>query len=91
MNQIPKVELETMRSVTEVHKNYCAKCPSNRNVFPEPDPESKDIASLPDGEKQMHVFPCAWRPNKLCKGVCEELDYNEAIHGQRLKERPIYG
>lgn len=73
--------------VTQVHKNYCPNCPSNRAVFPDSDPEAKEIEGYPDGERQMFVFPCAWRPNKLCKGICESLDYEEEKHGPQLKAR----
>ncbi len=67
---------------TMIHSNYCKYCPS---AFGPDDDESKMIASLPEGEKQKMVFRCAWRPNKLCKGVCEELDYNEDKHAELIR------
>lgn len=70
-----------MGVITEVHKTYCKNCPSKWHPA---DPESLDIASMPDGKKQMHVFTCAWRGEKLCKGVCEDLNYTEEKWGEKL-------
>ncbi len=55
---------------TRIHRHPCARCPSAH--FP-PDPESQDIAALPYAERIRHVFPCGWRPQALCRGVCDEL------------------
>ena len=85
MRNIPDIILEE-KNITAVHKGYCPRCPSNRAVFPKPDPESEDYASLPEGIKQQYVFPCAWRPSKLCKGVCEQLDYYEEIHKHLIND-----
>lgn len=63
---------------TKVHVSYCKYCPSKDGAS---DPESRMIASMPEGEKQKYVFACAWRNEKLCKGVCEELNYDEVRHG----------
>jgi len=71
------------KRVTAIHSSYCKYCPSNR--FPDDD-ESKMIASMPDGIKQKYVFVCAWRTNKLCRGVCESLDYDEKKHSHLLNE-----
>lgn len=67
--------------ITSVHETYCPKCPSHR--YPS-DPESEDIEQLPEGIRQMFVFPCAWRNEKLCKGVCEKLNYIESKHADLL-------
>ena len=66
-----------------VHKDNCQYCPSARGS----DPESEMYAALPEGERQLYVFPCAWRPEKLCKGVCEEMGYTEEKHGNLLFNR----
>jgi hypothetical protein len=89
MEILPHINPIVFETVTEVHKNYCKDCPSNRAVFPIPDPEAADYEALPDGERQRYVFPCGWRPNKLCKGVCESLDYDESKHAELIKEREI--
>ncbi|MDB4330461.1 receptor activity-modifying protein [bacterium] len=86
---IPNPILE--ETITEIHKGYCPRCPSNKEVFPESDPEAEEIASYPDGIKQLYVFPCAWRSNKLCKGVCEELCYTEKEHADLLIKRDSHG
>lgn len=49
------------------------------------DEEAADYASLPDGERQMYVFPCAWRGEKLCRGICEKMGYKEELHGEALQ------
>jgi len=72
-----------MERITVVHSTYCKYCPSNNHPQ---DEESKDIASMPDGIRQKYVFVCAWRTDKLCRGVCEELGYNEKKHSHLLNE-----
>ena len=76
--------IQAMQVVTKVHTTYCEKCPSNKAVYPESDPESKEISNYPDGVKQQYVFPCAWRNKKLCKGICEEYNYTEEEHKHLL-------
>jgi hypothetical protein len=71
---------------TLIHLNYCANCPSRHGQIYGHDPESLDYMSLPDGEKQKYVFPCAWRPTKLCKGICEDLGYVENLHSDIIKD-----
>jgi len=70
-----------LKRPTKVHSKYCKYCPSRDGAS---DPESRMIASMPNGVKQTYVFSCAWRNEKLCKGVCEELDYQEEKHGHLL-------
>jgi len=77
-----KIPKQPEERVTVIHSTYCKHCPSH--YWPE-DEESEMIASLPEGEKQKYVFPCAWRTEKLCRGVCEQLDYNEKKHAHLLK------
>lgn len=62
----------------EIHKNYCENCPSKPGM--PKDPEAKDIESLPDGIRQRYVFYCGWRSYKLCKGICEQLNYIKEKH-----------
>lgn len=59
---------------TEIHAEPCEQCPSAH--WP-PDPESLEIkemvgAGAPASE---FVFRCAWRPEALCKGVCDFLGH----------------
>jgi len=60
-----------------IWKKPCVKCPSAH--YP-PDPESLDYkkfyeaGELPASEC---VFTCAWRPGKLCRGVCDYLGVTE--------------
>jgi hypothetical protein len=60
-----------------VHKHYCKYCPSK--YFPS-DPEADMIKELVMSgriEKTEAIFPCAWRPEKICKGIAENLCYEE--------------
>jgi hypothetical protein len=57
----------------EVHLTYCPNCPSHHGPS---DPEADDIRQgVRAGLINPHdaVFPCAWRPKKLCRGVCDEI------------------
>lgn len=59
----------------EIHKAPCKHCPSAH--YP-PDPESTDIKETWPREDQLQsVFPCAWRPEKQCKGYCDFLGVTE--------------
>ncbi len=54
-----------------IWKRPCGKCPSAH--YP-PDPEAIDMAAWYRAgkiEAQEAVFPCAWRPKKICKGVAD--------------------
>lgn len=63
------------------HSTYCRLCPSPI------DPETEDYMPLPDGERQKHVFPCALRPNRLCRQICELMDFESSKHSHLLKGR----
>lgn len=58
----------------EIHKNCCNKCPANHNKkHGIVDPETRDIGTAPkEIIAKNYLFVCAWRPNKLCRGICEE-------------------
>lgn len=61
----------------EIWKKPCKNCPSAH--FP-PDPEAADIEKwFKAGEIGLDyaVFTCAWRPGKLCKGVCDRMGLTE--------------
>ena len=60
-----------------IHDEPCPKCPTAH--YP-PDPESADIEAWVKAGKQpagAWVFPCAWRREKLCKGICDYLGFTE--------------
>lgn len=64
----------------EIHKDYCKACPSNHNALRgEEDPESKELKESCSKEHLAHeyLFVCAWRPNKLCKGLCDYMEIDE--------------
>jgi len=65
------VSLLTTRPTT-AWKKPCANCPSMRP----PDPEAMDMEELfRQGEITFEeaTFPCAWRPKKLCYGICKRI------------------
>lgn len=59
---------------TTIHKCCCKHCPADNNrkngVV---DIESKDIKESVSKQAiaKEYLFVCAWRPNKLCKGLCD--------------------
>lgn len=55
-----------------VHKLPCKNCPSKHGAT---DLEVKDILKLPKEKQWETVFPCAWRPNKLCRGYCDTVKF----------------
>lgn len=63
----------------EIHKGCCKYCPSNNNAKAGIiDPECEDIKTLPkEVIAKEYLFVCAWRPNKLCKGICDYLEIDE--------------
>jgi len=62
----------------EIHKGCCKNCPSNFDkINGIIDPECEEIKELPkDVIAKEFLFVCAWRNNKLCKGICDfyEID-----------------
>ena len=61
------------RHVT-IHKTCCKNCPSEyyrRNNIT--DMECEDIKATFCKEEIVNefLFVCAWRPSKLCKGICD--------------------
>lgn len=72
--RIPKPEDPGPRP-REIHRHPCARCPSAH--YP-PDPQALDYLTAPrEVQLREGIFPCAWRPEKLCKGVCDRLGVRE--------------
>ncbi len=64
MSIIPAPTIRPEPKIT--HIKCCKHCPSDR-PFEELDPEAQD--SLKYGwEEYLRDFPCAWRPEAMCKG-----------------------
>jgi hypothetical protein len=53
-----------------MHKTACKHCPSTHYPL---DPEAADILLLPKSERIAHAFPCAWFPQKYCRGNCLQM------------------
>jgi len=86
----PDIEFVLGNKPTDIHKDYCPNCPSRMaQIHGNPDPEAEWVKTLPDGERQKYAFPCGWRPEKLCKGVCEDLNYVEELHKDLLYQGDI--
>lgn len=63
----------------EIHKGCCKYCPSNNNRKAGiKDPETEDLKALPkELIAREYLFVCAWRNDKLCKGICDEFGIDE--------------
>lgn len=62
----------------EIHRVPCKNCPSVVNkVNGVIDPENEEVKLFPREEQIKTVFPCGWRPSKLCKGYCDDFSIKE--------------
>lgn len=58
-----------------IHLAPCKRCPSAH--YP-PDPEAEDWKAAPKQYRLSDgLFVCAWRPSKVCKGLCDFLELTE--------------
>lgn len=55
---------------TAIHAAPCKHCPSACDVH---DPEAWEYKRAPRRVQLDCLFVCAWRPDKLCKGLCDFL------------------
>lgn len=69
---IPEQKLSPLPEFS--HIKCCGRCPSNR-PFDLLDPEAQDALKY-GWEEYMRDFPCAWRPEGICKG--------QAVHRHRF-------
>lgn len=51
----------------DVHEKHCGPCPASLGH----DPETEDLAKLPIELRRLTMFPCAWRPEKVCRGYVD--------------------
>ena len=72
--RVPVVAV-SLEPVTEIHATPCALCPSAH--YP-PSEEVEDIHTWPRDLQIESAFPCAWRPEKLCRGYCDELSITDS-------------
>lgn len=63
------------------YETYCSLCPGPL------DPEVEDYMALPEGERQKHVHACGLRQRKLCRQVCELMDYDPKKHAHLILGR----
>lgn len=63
----------------EIHKRCCKHCPSNNDRKKGiKDLETEELKGLPkELIAKEYLFVCAWRTNKLCKGICDEFEIDE--------------
>lgn len=61
-----------------IHKVHCQHCPSANSPA---DPEAQDIKDHVSKEHfiKEYAFVCAWRPSKLCKGVCDFMEVDQQL------------
>lgn len=76
--EIEKNKLFPNRHI-EIHKACCKHCPSNNNRRAGiKDPETEDLKGLPkELIAKEYLFVCAWRNEKLCKGICDKFGIDE--------------
>lgn len=63
-----------MTRPTEVHEHPCRSCPSAHYL---PDEEALDVRELVRRREMARaeaVFPCGWRPERLCRGFSDFID-----------------
>jgi hypothetical protein len=61
-----------------IHASPCVHCPSAAYARGEfEDPLMDEATQWPRAEQVESAFPCAWRPEKLCKGYCDVLKVTE--------------
>lgn len=64
-----------------VHSRPCKHCPSKGGAT---DPEVDDILTWPKERQWETVFPCGFRPSKLCRGYVDTvgmpLEMAQAFH-----------
>jgi hypothetical protein len=62
-----------------IHKACCKHCPSKIGMENDcMDDEAKEIAQYPkEVIVREFLFVCAWRPEKLCKGLCDFLEIDQ--------------
>lgn len=74
---------------TIIHKGCCKHCPSNNmRKAGLTDPESKDLKEGLPKETLVkdYLFVCAWRPDKLCKGLCDYFEIDQNFINQTLNK-----
>jgi len=82
---------ETTCDRTTIHKGCCKHCPS---ASPYKCQEEIDMDNdiRPMGKRMIALeilFACAWRPTKLCKGICDTFEIDQAFLDDLYKsERP---
>lgn len=72
----------------EIHKMACKKCPTKNGLkIGQIDAETQEIKTYPkEIIVQEYLFPCAWRPNKLCKGLCDYFEITETHINEVIKK-----
>lgn len=66
--KIARVVLPPGPAEPRAHDHPCGPCPSTGA----PDLESEEIKTWPRAEIIRTAFPCAWRPERFCRGYCDE-------------------
>lgn len=60
-----------MAAMSSIHRSPCKRCPSAHYPADSEAEDIKDMYAKGEITARESVFPCAWRPNKICKGVCD--------------------
>lgn len=70
MNPLSKLQIYCI----EPWPTPCEHCPTmqcqERGIV---DEETEEYKKWPEEDRRKMIFPCAWRPRFLCKGIWDEL------------------
>lgn len=73
-----KTALKYPNRMKEIHRVPCKNCPSvYYKKIGTIDPETEDILNSSREIQMQSIFPCGWRPSKLCKGYCDQLNIKQ--------------
>jgi hypothetical protein len=63
-----------MSEIRQIHKGCCKGCPSSFRM----DEEAQEISRMPkELIAREFLFVCYKRPDKLCKGLCDNMGIDE--------------
>lgn len=75
------------RERLKVHTKPCKHCPSAHYA---PSPEGIDMCAYylkNEITEENFVFNCAWRPEKICKGIYDRLQFMKQVKETLLLDR----
>lgn len=80
-----KIKIEIRERPKEIHDSPCEHCPSAHYPM---DEDCKEIYAMDKATRIKSIFPCAWRVEKLCKGICDVMEVSQQDVNE-LAERAV--